>query len=95
MNILSNNNSSLSLFLSLFLSLSFSLALFSLHHSLQVSTVQNADMIAVLDSGRIMETGNHDKLMAKKGIYYTLCQQQGGPSPETKADIPVKAVWIR
>ncbi len=38
----------------------------------RLSTVQNADVIMVLDRGRIMERGNHDKLIAEKGIYYQL-----------------------
>ena len=38
----------------------------------RLSTVQNADVIMVLDQGRIIERGNHDKLMAEKGTYYRL-----------------------
>ncbi|MGN1344064.1 MAG: ABC transporter ATP-binding protein, partial [Traorella sp.] len=38
----------------------------------RLSTVQNADVIMVLDHGRIIERGNHEKLMAEKGIYYQL-----------------------
>lgn len=36
------------------------------------STVRNADRILVLDKGRIIEEGSHDKLMAKKGLYEEL-----------------------
>ena len=54
---------------------------------IKVTTVQNADSIAVLEGGRIMETGNHDQLMSKKGIYYTLCMQQGGPSAESRPNV--------
>jgi subfamily B ATP-binding cassette protein HlyB/CyaB len=42
----------------------------------RLSTVRNADMIVVLDQGVVMETGNHDSLMAKKGLYYYLNSQQ-------------------
>jgi ATP-binding cassette subfamily B protein len=34
--------------------------------------VQNADVIMVLDEGRIIERGSHDKLIAEKGRYYQL-----------------------
>lgn len=42
------------------------------------STVRNADKIIVLDEGRIAETGNHEELMKKKGIYYNLYRLQKG-----------------
>lgn len=38
----------------------------------RLSTVRNADVIMVLDKGRIIERGSHDKLMAEKGTYYRL-----------------------
>lgn len=38
----------------------------------RLSTVQNSDVIMVLDHGRIIERGNHDKLIAEKGTYYQL-----------------------
>jgi ATP-binding cassette, subfamily B, bacterial HlyB/CyaB len=42
----------------------------------RLSTVQNADMILVLDKGVLIESGNHRELMAKRGQYYHLNQQQ-------------------
>ena len=36
----------------------------------RLSTVKNSDVIMVLDHGRIIERGNHDKLIAEKGTYY-------------------------
>lgn len=38
----------------------------------RLSTVKNSDVIIVLDHGRIIERGNHDELLAKKGQYYQL-----------------------
>ncbi|MCF0121142.1 MAG: ATP-binding cassette domain-containing protein, partial [Oscillospiraceae bacterium] len=38
----------------------------------RLSTVQNSDMIIVLDRGRIIERGSHDELIALKGKYYQL-----------------------
>ena len=38
----------------------------------RLSTVQNSDVIMVLDHGHIIERGDHEKLMAEKGTYYQL-----------------------
>jgi len=38
----------------------------------RLSTVQNSDVIMVLEHGRIIERGSHDQLIAKKGKYYQL-----------------------
>ena len=38
----------------------------------RLSTVQNSDVIMVLENGRIIERGNHDKLIEEKGKYYQL-----------------------
>lgn len=38
----------------------------------RLSTVRNSDVIMVLDHGRIIERGNHEKLIAEKGVYYQL-----------------------
>jgi ATP-binding cassette subfamily B protein len=42
----------------------------------RLSTIQNADKIIVLHKGEIREIGNHQELLAKKGIYYKLYQLQ-------------------
>ncbi len=42
----------------------------------RVSTVRNADQIAVLDQGRIVEVGRHDQLIALDGYYASLYQKQ-------------------
>lgn len=38
----------------------------------RLSTIRNADLIVVLDEGRIAEQGSHDDLMKKKGLYHYL-----------------------
>ena len=38
----------------------------------RLSTVKNADVIMLLDHGRIIERGSHEKLIAEKGTYYQL-----------------------
>ncbi len=42
----------------------------------RLSTVRNADIIAVMENGRIVETGNHDALVKQKGSYYKLVRNQ-------------------
>jgi HlyB family type I secretion system ABC transporter len=44
----------------------------------RLSTVQNADLILVLDKGILIESGTHQQLMAKCGQYFYLNQQQLG-----------------
>ena len=38
----------------------------------RLSTVKNSDVIMVLDHGRIIERGDHKKLISEKGTYYQL-----------------------
>ncbi|MBV6623616.1 MAG: peptidase domain-containing ABC transporter [Rivularia sp. (in: Bacteria)] len=42
----------------------------------RLSTVRNADLIMVMDKGVLVESGTHDELIALKGHYYYLNQQQ-------------------
>ena len=42
----------------------------------RLSTIKNADEIAVVDDGSIVEQGTHEQLMEKHGIYYDLYQLQ-------------------
>lgn len=42
----------------------------------RLSTIQSANIIAVLQNGEIVEYGNHDMLMKMDGAYYSLVQNQ-------------------
>ena len=42
----------------------------------RISTIINSDIILVLDKGDIIESGNHEELMAKRGFYYNLYNSQ-------------------
>jgi ATP-binding cassette, subfamily B, multidrug efflux pump len=42
----------------------------------RLSTIKNADKIMYIDGGNIIECGNHDELMRKKGAYYKLYMSQ-------------------
>uniref|UniRef100_A0A8C0C1B8 Multidrug resistance protein 1 n=1 Tax=Buteo japonicus TaxID=224669 RepID=A0A8C0C1B8_9AVES len=48
----------------------------------RLSTVRNADLIAVFEGGVITEQGNHVKLLERKGLYYKLVNMQVLFSPE-------------
>lgn len=42
----------------------------------RISTIKNADQIIVLDTGKIVESGNHESLLQHRGSYYELYQKQ-------------------
>lgn len=44
----------------------------------RLSTILHANTIFVLERGRIVETGDHDALVARKGLYYAMWRQQIG-----------------
>ena len=50
----------------------------------RVASVQDADMIIIMDNGRIAATGTHDELLRSSEIYREVCQQQanGGDDDE-------------
>jgi ABC-type multidrug transport system fused ATPase/permease subunit len=45
----------------------------------RLSTLRRADRVVVLDSGRIVQMGTHDQLLARPGLYRTLMTQQAEP----------------
>ena len=51
----------------------------------RLSTIMHADTIYVLEKGKVVETGNHNKLVEEKGLYYAMWRQQIGERKKTDA----------
>lgn len=50
----------------------------------RLSTIMHADRIYVLEQGEVVETGNHETLLAEKGLYYAMWRQQIGERRQVK-----------
>ena len=59
----------------------------------RLSTIRDADVIVVMEAGRIVEQGTHAELLAREGAYYDLYQAQfvQAPAAEETAPRPVRA----
>ncbi|GAB3430281.1 ABC transporter ATP-binding protein [Niabella aquatica] len=51
----------------------------------RLSTIMHADRIYVLERGEVAETGSHEDLIEKKGLYYAMWRQQIGERRKTEA----------
>ncbi|WP_027416429.1 ABC transporter ATP-binding protein [Aneurinibacillus terranovensis] len=58
----------------------------------RLSTIQDADLILVLHKGRIVERGNHQELLTKRGLYYRMYLLQQGTGEERDAVGPASHV---
>ncbi len=54
----------------------------------RLSTIAHANTIYVLEKGRIVESGGHDDLLARKGLYYAMWRQQIGERDTPSAPPP-------
>ena len=61
----------------------------------RLSTVQNADLICVMEDGRIIETGRHSDLISREGPYAQLAQAQLMSEPDRMSDKDDSAVASR
>ena len=56
----------------------------------RLSTIQRADLILLMEDGRIIERGTHEELMTRRGIYHAMVQRQMASHEET-----VDTAWQR
>jgi ATP-binding cassette, subfamily B, bacterial MsbA len=58
----------------------------------RLSTIRKADQIVVLEEGKVMETGSHEELLSKQGLYYRLHEMQFGGNHEIEEDREIDRV---
>src|SRR5439155_9210504 len=56
----------------------------------RLSTIRRADVILLMEDGRVIERGSHDALMAARGAYYAMVQRQMESQDQT-----VDTAWSR
>jgi ATP-binding cassette subfamily B protein len=57
----------------------------------RLSTIRDADLILVMEAGRIVESGTHDELLDAQGAYYRLYNTQfRGPAADLEDAVPAR-----
>jgi len=61
----------------------------------RLSTIVNADLVVVMEKGRVVEQGSHDELLARRGVYHRLYTSQfrGLPADRTAPADPRRPGW--